>query len=248
MDDLKGAPQPWSAREAHYSVREVEGPGDLARARGLRQLCFRGREGIDADPLDEACRHVLVEDARGRLAATFRMMTVTGGTLGETYSSARYDLTPLSDAPWPMIELGRFCLRPGPPDPDLVRIAWGALTGRVLASGAGMLFGCSSFPGTDPARYADAFALLGQRHLGPARLRPRPDAAETHAFPESEPDLWAALRQMPPLLRAYLGMGGWTSDHAVIDRDLGTLHVFTALEVSRIPPARAAKLRALAGV
>ena len=50
----------------------------------------------------------------------------------------------------------------------------------------------------------------------------------------------------PPLLRSYLAMGGWVSDHAVIDRQMGTLHVFTGLEIAGIPPNRARLLRALA--
>lgn len=56
----------------------------------------------------------------------------------------------------------------------------------------------------------------------------------------------AAMAALPPLLRTYLAMGGQVSDHAVIDRDLDTLHVFTAVEVDRVPPARARALRALA--
>jgi putative hemolysin len=52
---------------------------------------------------------------------------------------------------------------------------------------------------------------------------------------------------MPPLLRTYLMMGGWVSDHAVIDRQMGTLHVFTGVEIRAIPAARARMLRALAG-
>ena len=53
-----------------------------------------------------------------------------------------------------------------------------------------------------------------------------------------------ALQQMPGLLRSYLAMGGWVSDHAVIDRDLGTLHVLTVVDIAAIPPARARLLRA----
>jgi hypothetical protein len=41
-------------------------------------------------------------------------------------------------------------------------------------------------------------------------------------------------------------MGGWVSDHAVIDRQMNTLHVFTGLEIAAIPPNRARLLRALA--
>jgi putative hemolysin len=50
------------------------------------------------------------------------------------------------------------------------------------------------------------------------------------------------------LLRSYLSMGGWVSDHAVVDRNLNTLHVFTGLEIRSIPPARARILRAIAGL
>jgi putative hemolysin len=46
------------------------------------------------------------------------------------------------------------------------------------------------------------------------------------------------MLKMPPLLRAYLLMGGWVSDHAVIDKKLNTIHVFTGLEVSKIPNAK----------
>ena len=56
-----------------------------------------------------------------------------------------------------------------------------------------------------------------------------------------------AMAQMPPLLRSYLMMGGWVSDHAVVDRQLNTLHVFTGLEIKAIPPARARLLRSAAG-
>ena len=41
-------------------------------------------------------------------------------------------------------------------------------------------------------------------------------------------------------------MGGWLSDHAVEDRGLDTLHVFTCVEVEKVPTARAESLRAVA--
>ena len=53
-------------------------------------------------------------------------------------------------------------------------------------------------------------------------------------------------RPMPSLLRSYLTMGGWVSDHAVIDHGMQTIHVLTALEVAKVTPQRAKVLRALA--
>ena len=61
------------------------------------------------------------------------------------------------------------------------------------------------------------------------------------------PDLRRAQAELPPLLRTYLLMGGWVSDHAVVDDQLGTLHVFTGLEIAAIPPARQRLLRGVAG-
>ena len=112
--------------------------------------------------------------------------------------------------------------------------------------GAAILFGCSSFSGTDPLRYAAAFDLLGAKHASP-RISTLAD--ETIGFQTSQKnpaDRAVALGQIPPLLRTYLSMGGWVSDHAVVDREMNTLHVFTGLEIAAIPPARAKALRAIA--
>ena len=97
--------------------------------------------------------------------------------------------------------------------------------------------------------YLDAFAMLRDRHIAPPRWRPRVKAPDVFRFAarlRRKPDLRAAMKKMPPLLRTYLMMGGWVSDHAVIDRDLGTLHVFTGLEIASVPAGRARLLRRLA--
>jgi hypothetical protein len=121
------------------------------------------------------------------------------------------------------------------------------MTAFVDREGVELLFGCSSFMGTEAERYRDAFALLSQRHLAPRRWWPRVKAPEVFRFARRlagrKPDLKRAMLGMPPLLRTYLVMGGWVSDHAVVDRDLNTMHVFTGLEIRKVPPARARLLR-----
>jgi putative hemolysin len=110
-----------------------------------------------------------------------------------------------------------------------------------------MLFGCSSFQGTESDAYMDAFALLAEKHLAPKRWLPRVKAPKVFRYATAlglkRPDMKLAMRCMPPLLRTYLTMGGWVSDHAVVDHDLNTLHVFTGVELDRVPPARARMMR-----
>ncbi len=188
------------------------------------------------------------EAATGQLACCFRILPLsTGRDVLQSYAARHYDLSRLAARPGPMLELGRFCLAPEARDPDILRLAWAGLAALVEESGAEMIFGCSSFPGTDPAVHEESFALLAERHLAPDAWRPeqRSNAGRVPLGSGRKTDPLAGARAMPPLLRSYLRLGGRVGDHAVIDRDLGTLHVFTGLEIAAIPPQRAARLRQL---
>ncbi|WP_298946209.1 GNAT family N-acyltransferase [uncultured Paracoccus sp.] len=246
--------------KGHLQAREAATEADLQAAQRLRWLAFMGKRGacddgaaVDADDYDADCRHVLIEDRRsGQLLATFRFLHLqSGAEIGRSYSARHYDLDRLRDFPGPMVEMGRFCIHPEHGDPDILRLAWGAMTGYVDRHGVQLLFGCSSFIGTETQGYADAFALLKDRHLAPRRWLPRVKAPKVFRFARAlarfKPDLRRAQAELPPLLRTYLLMGGWVSDHAVVDDQLGTLHVFTGLEVAAIPPARQRLLRGVAG-
>ena len=239
-----------------YEARLGEGAEDLRLALDLRARAFRGGPAAsdqavsDADHIDEVCQHMLVtERTSGRLVCCFRLMPLkTGAEIGRSYSAQYYDLESLRAYPHPMVEMGRFCMDPALDDPEILRVAWGAMTAYVDANGVQLLFGCSSFQGTEAEAHLDAFALLNARHIAPSRWLPKVKAPSVFPFAKRlglrRPNMKRALSRMPPLLRTYLAMGGWVSDHAVVDNDLGTLHVFTGVEISRIPAARARLLRA----
>ena len=234
-----------------YCAQLANSPADLRAAQELRHLAFHGQAGCDADAYDAACEHVLVTDRKtGQLVCCFRLMPLNSGAdIASCYAAQYYELSALADYAAPMVEMGRFCLAPNAHDPDILRVAWGAMTAYVDAKGVEMLFGCSSFHGTDADRYLDAFAMLNERHLAPKRWLPKVKAPKVFRFAKSarrQPDRKKALSGIPPLLRTYLTMGGWVSDHAVVDTEMNTLHVFTGLEIAAIPPARKRLLRAVA--
>ncbi len=243
-----------------YAARFAADPCDIRKAQRLRFRAFRAgrdgaadaRDGLDRDAFDATFDHVLIEDVHdGASVACFRVMALRDGSqLGHSYAAQHYALDGLRSFSGPLIEMGRFCMHPERRDPDILRLAWAALTRYVDTHRAGMLIGCSSFHGTDAERYLDSFALLRERHLAPAQWRPRIKASRVVRFARMlrgrAPDRRRALQRMPPLLRSYLSMGGWVSDHAVVDPDLNTLHVFTGLEIAAMPPARKRLLRATA--
>jgi len=238
-------------RKGRYSARFAETDADVLAAQRLRHLAFFGRPGIDADAFDTACRHVLVKElATGALVGCFRLLKLNDGSeINRSYSAQFYELAALTKYQGHMVEIGRFCIHPDHHDPDILRVAWGAMTRYVDAAGVGLLFGCSSFHGTETAEYLDAFAMLKARHLAPKCWLPRVKAPNVFRFAarlRRKPDARRAMLKMPPLLKTYLSMGGWVSDHAVVDRDMNTLHVFTCLEIRAIPAARKRLLRAVA--
>lgn len=244
-----------SLTQARYTARFAESDADIAAAQALRHRAFfpdATDDGRDCDRFDSVCLHVLVEErATGKLVCCLRLLPLSGGTeISQSYSAQYYELSALEAFSGPMVEMGRFCIHPEYRDPDILRVAWAAITRFVDEKGVEMLFGCSSFRGTDAAGYHDAFAMLKERHLAPKRWLPKVKAPNVFRFARRlrrKPDAKRAMLTMPPLLRSYLVMGGWVSDHAVVDREMDTLHVFTGLEIRAIPPSRARLLRAVAG-
>ena len=229
-------------RKGPYRVRLAAGAADLAACQALRHLCFHGRAGCDADAFDAGCAHLMAVDADGQAVATLRYRLAGGAQVAGGYAAQFYDLAAFAGDGL-HLEIGRFCVHPGCPDPHLLRLIWGALTRLVDRQGVVRVFGCTSFAGLDPAAHAASFRLLASRHQAPAGLgsfRKRADAVPLAAVAGAAPG-----QPMPPLLRTYLAMGGWVSDHAVPDRQMNTLHVLTVLDVARVPPARARALRAL---
>ncbi|MEM8979546.1 MAG: GNAT family N-acyltransferase [Pseudomonadota bacterium] len=238
--------------KGRYSVRLAQSDADLIAAQSLRHRAFFGAPGVDADEYDPLCEHILVERATDQhLVCCFRLMLLgSGDDLTQSYSAQYYDLAGLADYTSPMIEMGRFCIDPDITDPDVVRIAWGAMTDIVERTGTQMLFGCASFEGVQADTYRDAFGILHEKHLAPKRWLPKVKAPKVVRFAQifrratsQKPDHKRAMLRMPPLLRTYLLMGGWVSDHAVVDTKMNTLHVFTGLEISAIPQARQRFLR-----
>lgn len=229
--------------KGRYGVRLAQTPDDVEACQRLRHRCFFGGEGRDAEEYDESCVHIMVAGDHG-LVATCRLK-VFSDDLNLSYSAQRYDLKSISGV-GTLIELGRFCIGSDVKNLDVLRLMWGGIARLVDENDAKMLFGCASFPGLSPARYGAALGLLARRFTAPDRLRIGQHATEViplSSFIDTQGD---ALEQMPSLLRSYLTMGGWVSDHAVLDRQMQTFHVFCGLEIAKIPPARANALRAIA--
>ena len=233
-------------QKGRYQARLAANKREREACQALRHRCFFDAPGLDRDSWDADWQHLMVADVTDdSLVCTLRFQICTGDAVQSGYAAGAYDLKKIAARKSPNLEIGRFCTDPARPDPHILRVAWGALTRIVAEANVALIFGCTSFRGTDAAPYRDVFHRLHTHHLGPEHLRPGVRSAATIALAATRPARVAQC-PMPPLLRTYLAMGGWVSDHAVIDPTMNTLHVLTALETAHVPTARAKALQALA--
>jgi putative hemolysin len=230
---------------AEYHVRRARTAQDISRVMALRIARF----GAGIDEFDARATQIMVLEG-DCLRATFRLIEFgCSADMVSGYSGQFYDLAGFSALGKPALELGRFCLDAGTAgrEAECLRLCFAAMAAMVDRIGAALLFGCASFAGSEVGPHLPALGAL-KPHISPhwAVGRKNPHIIDLSDI-SAPSDPMAALRALPPLLRSYLGIGGWVSDHVVQDFALGTIHVFTGVEVSRIPPVRALALRALAG-
>ena len=82
-----------------------------------------------------------------------------------------------------------------------------------------------------------ALSYLHTHYLAPAqfRVRAKPDRfVAMDAMPVETYSLRDAMKGLPPLIKAYLRLGAFVGDGAVIDQEFGTTDVFILLSVDRI--------------
>jgi len=224
-----------------YRVRQADSRADLQKVMALRMARF----GVGRDEFDETSAQMMIEQG-GQLLATYRLGQYRSGSeMAGSYAAQFYDLGHMCSYTRPALELGRFCLAPAAREADVLRLAFAGIAAQVDAARAGLLFGCASFAGSDPAPHWPSLGLLRAYVSKEWRIMKRA-GVQAVDLPSEDGQGQLGARAMPPLLRSYLAIGGWVGDHAVQDRQLGTIHIFTAVEVDNIPPARAAALRALA--
>lgn len=226
-----------------YAVRLARTKAEVEAAQALRFEVFNLEldEGLlesfatgrDADPFDEVCDHLLVENlVEGTIVGTYRLHTgeMAGKNLGY-YSEQEFDFAPYEKIRGELVELGRACVEKSHRNLAVLGLLWKGIADYAAVREARYLCGCSSLTSQDPAVGASAFADLCRNHLvAPAfRTRPQPghECALLH-LAESSP-------KIPKLLRAYLSIGARICGPPALDRAFKTIDFLTMLDLKTVP-------------
>lgn len=228
----------------------------VAAAQGLRYRVFYEELGAAADPqtrrrrrdvdrFDAVADHLVVRDrarATGGEPGVVGCYRLLRGTVaragGGFYSAAEFDLGVFADRAHEVVELGRSCVDRDYRNGSVMQLLWRGIARYLDQHGLTLMLGCASLPGTDLERLRPALAYLGEHHLAPPELRPRAVAERRVPFPaagELSPiERRLGKAQLPPLLKAYLRMGGSIGDGAVIDHQFNTTDVCLVLPTDRL--------------
>ena len=235
---ITGTPTPMARATPAYRARLALGPADRQAAQALRFEVFNLEldeglvqsydTGLDVDPFDDICDHLLVEDATdGSVVGTYRLQTGLRAQQGLGYYSEReFDFSPFEPFRAQMVELGRACIHVQHRNFAVLNMLWKGIGTYARDHGARYLVGCSSLTSQDAAVGAAAFQRLSS-NMAPAAWRtlPQPEfVCPLDRVAESAP-------RIPRLLSAYLAMGAAICGAPAIDREFRTIDFLTWVDV-----------------
>ncbi len=232
-------------------VRLAETQNDVRAAQRLRYSVFVSElggggdlvdhdEGLETDRFDPYFDHLLLIDTdrpeNDGVVGVYRVLrSDQAEAAGGFYSESEYDLSPLKSSGRKLLELGRSCLHPDYRRGQGMFLLWNALSDYVATHNIEVLFGVASFHGTDAQNLAPALSLLNHRHLAPEDLRVRSrDPDQFPLLPLDEIDRLAAMRNVPPLIKAYLKLGGFVGEGAFVDHAFNTTDICLILDTERM--------------
>jgi len=224
-------------RTGNLEVRLVRSDDEVAAAQALRYRVFYDEMHAtpspemaaarrDFDRFDDFCDHLVVidhdrGDGPSGIVGTYRLIRRSVAERhGGFYSIDEFDLGALLEHKGELLELGRSCVDEGYRTGTTMQLLWRGNAAYVLHFEVPLMFGCASFHGTDPKVHAVPLSYLHHNHLAPPSLRMRARAeryVSMDLMPKDAIDMKAAFREVPPLIKGYLRLGGFVSDGAVID-------------------------------
>jgi putative hemolysin len=226
-----------------FRVSLSQTPEDLVECQRLRYQVFNlelkeglstsERNGLDIDPFDSFCDHLMVHDLEsGRLVGTYRLQT------GETarrnlgyYGNQIFDFSVFDLARKEMLELGRACVHVDFRNIMVLHALWKGIAVYATRVEARYLIGCSSISSQDENYGAVLYESLMDKYLVEPRLRTLPQPG----YECNSTGKPVTLSQPPRLFRAYLDISARVCGPPAIDREFKTIDFLTLVDIARLP-------------
>ena len=191
------------------------------------------RSGLDIDPFDSFCDHLMVRDIEsGKLVGTYRLQTgeVARRNLGY-YGNQLFDFSVYAPLRKHLLELGRACVHIDYRNIMVLHALWKGIAVYATRHEKRYLIGCSSISSQDENYGAAMYESLKEKYLVEPALQTVPQPGhECHAN-----GAVVELRRPPRLFRAYLEISGRICGPPAIDREFKTIDFLTLVDLANLP-------------
>jgi putative hemolysin len=241
-----------STRSGSLEVRLAQTLAEIEAAQRLRYEVFyremaaqptpeMAAASRDFDDFDTVCDHLLVIDhnlpEENAVVGTYRLIRrEMAARRGSFYSASEFDIARIMDYPGEVLELGRACVAPAYRGRG-INLLFRGIANYVSRYNIELMFGCASLPGVEPDKLALPLSYLYYYHLAPPALRAVAAPGryvDMRRIPPNAIDPASAMFEVPPLLKAYLRLGGFIGDGAVVDPQFRTTDVCVIVKTDMI--------------
>ena len=226
-----------------FRISLAQSPEELVECQRLRYDVFNlelgeglptsDRCGLDTDPFDSFCDHLMVRDLEaGRLVGTYRLQTgdVARQNLGY-YGDQLFDFSVYDSIRSEVLELGRACVHIDYRNIMVLHALWKGIAVYATRNDSRYLIGCSSISSQDENFGAAMYHSLKETYLVEPSLRTTPqpghDCRSTGAAVE--------VSRPPRLFRAYLEISGRICGPPAIDCEFKTIDFLTLVDLAKLP-------------
>ena len=227
-----------------FTTRLARDEADIRAAQRLRYEVFVEEMGASASAADHAERlerdrfdpyfdHLLLLHG-DQVVGVYRLMRSDMAAKGiGFYGASEFNLEKLEGHC--ALELGRSCVAKAHRGGVGMHLLWDGLGQYVTAHQIDILFGVASFQGVEIAPLKEALTFLHHKYLAPEDLRVRSKTyVSLDQMAWEAVDQRAALKQIPPLIRAYLKLGGFVGDGAFVDKGFNTVDICLIMDTARM--------------
>ena len=236
-------PDPHLAETSLFRVSLAQSPDELIDCQRLRYEVFNlelgeglstsDRSGLDIDPFDTFCDHLMVSDLEtGKLVGTYRLQTgeVARRNLGY-YGNQLFDFSVYEPVRKEVLELGRACVHIDYRNIMVLHALWKGIAVYATRNDMRYLIGCSSISSQDENYGVAMYESLREKYLVEPALRTVPQPGhrcEANGVP-------AEAGRPPRLFRAYLEISGRICGPPAIDREFKTIDFLTLVDLAILP-------------
>ena len=237
-----------------FIIKIAETSDELHAAQRLRYKVFVEEMGanvaddchftqLEYDDFDQDFDHLILIDKLKKnsienVIGVYRLLLNTSVHKSRGfYSGSEYDLDCLIRTERKLLELGRSCIDIEHRGGIAIHVMWNGLAQYVIDNDVELLFGVASFHGTDTNQISHALSFLHYNYLAPLKLRPiaiGKNKIDMDILDRPDVEKITALKQLPPLIKAYIRLGGYVGNGASIDADFNSIDVCLIMDTKNM--------------